>query len=336
VARIDIWAASVLALATALTYPAHAEREHTVRAGQSLRAIARSYHIDVASLAAANARRPDGVLREGEILHVPPKGVIVLGEGDTLWSIARAHGCTVAALARANGLQASSALHPGMRLTLPGATDPRSTTRSTLAAKASSKDKGSNKATAKLFRVATDEHLTITLTDERGRVRPEAPQKLARFLRPRHSTKQRRPDPRLIGLLAEIARHYEGHTISVISGYRLPGGFTSNESRHTQGKAIDLRVEGVPVRALRDYLRRFSQVGVGFYPNSGFVHLDVRDKNAYWIDLSSPGRQPSYLDREQRAYFDGGSRGEGLSALGASVEQAIGELEVREQAPSNE
>lgn len=320
-ARIDTWAAGVLALACALSSPAYAEREHTVRAGQSLRTIARSYDVDVASLAAANALRPDGPLRAGDILHVPPKGVVVLGEGDTLWKVARAHGSTVAALARANGLSETSPLHPGMRLTLPGAAPTRG------AEKPAAKPKPPGKATAKLFRIATAEHLTITLTDERGRVRPQASQKLARFLRPRHATKQRRPDPRLVGLLAEIARHYEGRTISVISGYRLPGGFTSSDSRHTQGKAIDLRVDGVSVAALRDYLRHFSSVGVGFYPNSGFVHLDVRDKSAYWIDLSSPGRQPSYLDREQRAYFDGKPRGEGLSAVGASVSEAVGALE---------
>lgn len=326
-----------LVAACVVTLPARAEREHTVRAGQSLRSIARTYRIDVGSLAAANARTAADPLRAGEVLQVPPRGVIVLGSGQTLWSVARAHGCSVAALARANRIDPSTQLRPGRYLVLPGAKPELAAHTAKQAARAAPSKASSpaqpcarGRCTAKLFRVATDEHLTLTLTDERGRVRREATNRLARFLRPRNSTKQKRPDARLVGLLAEIARHYPGRTISVISGYRLAGGYTNKESRHTQGRAIDLRVDGVPVRALRDYLRHFPNAGVGFYPNGDFVHLDVRDKSAYWIDLSGAGDRPRYLDRDQRAYFDGKPRGEGLSALGASIAEAI------EQAPHEE
>ena len=47
---------------------------------------------------------------------------------------------------------------------------------------------------------------------------------------------------------------------------------------------------------LRDYLRRnFQKVGVGYYPNSSFVHLDVRkDRSAFWIDYSGPGERAVY------------------------------------------
>jgi hypothetical protein len=33
---------------------------------------------------------------------------------------------------------------------------------------------------------------------------------------------------------------------------------------------------------------------VGYYPNSTFVHLDVRDTPATWIDYSKPGEPPRY------------------------------------------
>src|SRR5262249_25624553 len=33
----------------------------------------------------------------------------------------------------------------------------------------------------------------------------------------------------------------------------------------------------------------FGFVGVGFYPKSGFVHLDVRDASYFWTDDSAPG-----------------------------------------------
>jgi hypothetical protein len=65
-----------------------------------------------------------------------------------------------------------------------------------------------------------------------------------------------------------------------------------------KGLACDFRVEGVKDTELRDYLRRtFDKVGVGYYPNSSFVHLDVRkDRSAFWIDYSGPGDRAVYSE----------------------------------------
>jgi hypothetical protein len=63
-----------------------------------------------------------------------------------------------------------------------------------------------------------------------------------------------------------------------------------------KGLACDFRVVGVSNQELRDYLRRnFDKVGVGYYPNSSFVHLDIRkDHSAFWIDYSGPGERAIY------------------------------------------
>ena len=45
---------------------------------------------------------------------------------------------------------------------------------------------------------------------------------------------------------------------------------------------------------LRDYVKTFDKVGVGYYPNSHFVHMDVRKQWTYWVDVSSPGQRPRY------------------------------------------
>jgi hypothetical protein len=37
-----------------------------------------------------------------------------------------------------------------------------------------------------------------------------------------------------------------------------------------------------------------NDVGVGYYPNSTHIHLDVRDKTTYWVDYSFPGERPHY------------------------------------------
>jgi hypothetical protein len=50
----------------------------------------------------------------------------------------------------------------------------------------------------------------------------------------------------------------------------------------------------VPNDALRDFLRTLPDVGVGYYPNSTHVHLDVREKPCYWVDYSTPGAHPMY------------------------------------------
>src|SRR4029079_15116981 len=69
-------------------------------------------------------------------------------------------------------------------------------------------------------------------------------------------------------------------------------------SPHMKGLACDFRVDGVKTAELRDYLRKtFEKVGVGYYPNSTFVHLDVRkDKPAFWIDYSGTGEGSIYSE----------------------------------------
>lgn len=42
-----------------------------------------------------------------------------------------------------------------------------------------------------------------------------------------------------------------------------------------QGKAIDVRFSEVASEALRDYAIDLQAGGVGFYPDSDFVHLDT-------------------------------------------------------------
>lgn len=320
--RLQSWAISAYFLLLLAPLPVSAEREHTVRAGQSLISIARAHAVSVSSLAAANARTTDATLRAGEVLKVPPRGVIVLGAGESLWTIARRYDCTVEALARANRIKTNALVKPGMHLVLPRGHG-KAQARTSSAGKAEAPARSVPSGFVRLYRVATREQLKITLTDQKGRVRPFAVNRLARFLRPRGSTKQKRPEPRLLALLAETSKHFKDRTIQVISGYRVAGGYTSRESRHTHGSAVDIRIEGVSNRALCDYLRHFRNVGVGFYPNSLFVHLDVRDKNAYWVDLSSPGRRPSYLDREQRDHFDGKNKDEGLVELARSIEAVL-------------
>jgi uncharacterized protein YcbK (DUF882 family) len=70
----------------------------------------------------------------------------------------------------------------------------------------------------------------------------------------------------------------------VISGYRSPAtnaklastttGVAAT-SLHVKGMAIDVRLPGRSLEALRDSARSLRRGGVGYYPRSSFVHVDV-------------------------------------------------------------
>lgn len=95
--------------------------------------------------------------------------------------------------------------------------------------------------------------------------------------------------PRLVALVYRAVRHFRAPYVHVISGYRDTARPTS---RHAQGRAIDLVLPGVSDRRLASWARTLGFVGVGIYPTSGFVHLDVRSRSHFWSDSSGPG-QPS-------------------------------------------
>jgi uncharacterized protein YcbK (DUF882 family) len=49
----------------------------------------------------------------------------------------------------------------------------------------------------------------------------------------------------------------------------------ASKSLHMEGKAVDVRLEGCPLERLRDLALARAAGGVGYYPVSEFVHLDL-------------------------------------------------------------
>jgi hypothetical protein len=96
----------------------------------------------------------------------------------------------------------------------------------------------------------------------------------------------------LLERLQQIADHYPGHAIEIVSGYRPTARVGS---RHRSGDALDLRLDGVDGAELSAFVRGLAATGVGYYPNSGFVHVDVRTEAFYWVDNSGPGQAPRYM-----------------------------------------
>lgn len=129
----------------------------------------------------------------------------------------------------------------------------------------------------------------------RGQLNRAALPGLTRILRHVASDSKKAVDPRLAYLIGIVSDHFGGKTLQVVSGYRpySKKQYTPH-SNHNFARALDFAVEGVPNTVLRDYCRTLRDAGVGYYPNSTFVHLDVRTGKAFWIDYSGPGEAPRY------------------------------------------
>lgn len=76
----------------------------------------------------------------------------------------------------------------------------------------------------------------------------------------------------------------------IISGYRSPitnarlsnaGSGVASNSLHVKGMAIDIRVAGCKLTDLRETAVALKAGGVGYYPKSNFVHVDV-GRVRYW------------------------------------------------------
>jgi uncharacterized protein YcbK (DUF882 family) len=147
-----------------------------------------------------------------------------------------------------------------------------------------------------LYQVNRKETLVLRLRDDKGRPIKGLQRRFDQFSRCHYTNTVHAMNPRLVKMLYDVGRHWPGRRIEVFSGYRHPNVAKNPHSPHMQGLACDFRVAGVANTELRDYLRKsFERVGVGYYPNSSFVHLDARkDRSAFWIDYSGPGERAMY------------------------------------------
>ncbi|MDH4256326.1 MAG: DUF882 domain-containing protein [Gammaproteobacteria bacterium] len=122
---------------------------------------------------------------------------------------------------------------------------------------------------------------------ENGEYLPGALQQINNFLSDFRTGDIVRIDPGLLDLIWDVREGLDGDaTYEVISAYRSPqtnemlrgrssaSGVAKN-SQHTHGKAIDVRLEGVDTRSLRDQALALRRGGVGYYQSSDFVHMDT-------------------------------------------------------------
>jgi LysM repeat protein len=322
-------AAVLFAAAPAQAAPAPSKPQvHVVQSGQRLGSIAKRYNVTVDALCTANGIRATDKIRPGQKLLIPIPGdkdgtltrksasgssthsrtsgtasttarkgetssqsslppaerVHQVESGQRLATIAKRYNVSVDALCEANRIRKTDTLKVGQKLIIPPSDAP-------VAVKLDGPTDARRKSNAKRGYV---ELYTYTdrwrgqVTDSKGRVLGSAINAISRLL---GATGNRpRLDPRLIRLLAEVSDQFGGRPIRIVSGYRTNSYY--DDSRHRLSRAVDFSIPGVKNETIRDYLRRFERVGVGYYPNSSFVHLDVRETSAYWVDYAGPGEPP--------------------------------------------
>jgi uncharacterized protein YcbK (DUF882 family) len=137
----------------------------------------------------------------------------------------------------------------------------------------------------RMFHTHTGERIDVVYRRGNAYI-PDAIVQLDEFLRDHRTGAVHAYDPRLFDLLSALERSLgkPAAEIDVICGYRTPW---SNEflrehsagvalhSLHMEAEAIDIRIPGVSTWVLRNAALALHLGGVGYYPLSDFVHVDV-------------------------------------------------------------
>lgn len=127
---------------------------------------------------------------------------------------------------------------------------------------------------------------------ERGTYVPAAMEQIDTVLRDHRTGETRQISPALIDLVfALTVRLGCSAPVQVVSGYRSPAtnallrsgdpGHVAARSLHLTGQAVDLCFEDRPLRRVRNAALALRAGGVGYYPKSGFVHVDVGPRRSW-------------------------------------------------------
>lgn len=137
----------------------------------------------------------------------------------------------------------------------------------------------------RLYQTHTGDHIDIVYRQGDQYI-SGALEKLDYFLRDYRTGDVRDFSPKLFDLLEKLtlAVSHPGGEIDVICGYRTPRTNyflrthtqgVAEHSLHMQAEAIDIRMPGVDTKRLREAALALHRGGVGYYPHSDFVHVDV-------------------------------------------------------------
>ncbi|MBQ5948236.1 DUF882 domain-containing protein [Massilia sp. ST3] len=144
--------------------------------------------------------------------------------------------------------------------------------------------------TLRLYNTHTGEKLSSVFWAE-GQFIPDALKDINKVLRDHRNNQVAEMDPQLLLLLDQVNDKLgNGKELHIISGYRSPesnaklhanSNGVAKRSMHMDGKAIDIRLPGKDLKMLHKAAMSLKGGGVGYYPDSQFVHMDT-GRVRYW------------------------------------------------------
>lgn len=132
--------------------------------------------------------------------------------------------------------------------------------------------------------IHTNERLSAAYW-QNGAYQPGAVREINAVLRDWRTGEVKEIDLRLLDILWELHQRLDSKKpFEIISGYRSPqtnatlaaaSSGVAKKSLHMQGKAIDINLPDKKLKLVRETAMAMERGGVGYYPKSGFVHLDT-------------------------------------------------------------
>ena len=136
-----------------------------------------------------------------------------------------------------------------------------------------------------LLNTHTGEKLKQIVYWESGRYLEDSLRSIDYLLRDPRTDEVTRIDAEALDILFALRKNFQvGRPFEIISGYRSPAtnrmlrnnsSGVAKTSFHMRGQAIDLRLPGVSLKNLRKAALSLQRGGVGFYPESNFIHVDT-------------------------------------------------------------
>jgi uncharacterized protein YcbK (DUF882 family) len=118
-----------------------------------------------------------------------------------------------------------------------------------------------------------------------GAYLPSSLADIKRVLRDHRTNEKHDIDPQLLDLLCDLRLRLDTReSLQIISGYRSPAtnamlhaksDGVATHSLHLDGKAVDIRIRGRAISLLRKTALSMKAGGVGYYPSSDFIHVDI-------------------------------------------------------------
>ncbi|MEN8265056.1 MAG: YcbK family protein [Nitrospirota bacterium] len=141
------------------------------------------------------------------------------------------------------------------------------------------------------YNLYTKETLEVVYWKD-GSYVPEGTAKLNHILRDIRTGKVKTIDRSLLDLLFALQQNLgNNEPFHIISGYRTPQSNAllskkkkgvAKYSLHMYGKAVDIRIPGHKLRDIRRAAMKLKGGGVGYYPQSNFIHVDTGNIRYWW------------------------------------------------------